>query len=728
MCKIFNSICLIFIVFGVFSAGAGLLQWGGGQPQGAAACVTPYVAAPAKKACTDCWQKRGNPVWNQSQCQWEQAECTGNKPLAPRCAQDKGYVGEFDQSTCKWQRADNTTCKECARDDDDEPAKKACTDCWQTRGEPEWNAGRCRWEQAECTGSKPQKPSPTDCLKCYQTRGEPEWSDVECGWEQSLCTGRRPQMPSCASFGGGNYAGEMDSECSWLPATRDRCPTDGTVCSNNDTCEGNKICTNGQCVDPPDQDGCTLDESSNSCKINGEACTDCSGGRERDDVTCQCVCPDGKVFSGTTCIAQGERTCGDRQNGVLQFIGHACNRESNRVLPASDTTPGKFGNRCKTNGRCEDVTRLTGGEFVTATLRESLRQNRLFCDSQNNLKKRNCVYNRYSTGRLIQNLAQCPEAEDLGIQSRAICENCAVRYHSCIEECQTAHESGPNNANCTLVRPTTPAVRIGNHPDTTACREHRKTINEGILSGMNVPLAHVHARDCTSVCKKKHLPSNSNCTLSQGMFNCPDERPYLKAIGQCVQCVSDSHCPAVGGQAKMCSNNTCVAASAFNTCKNRCLTCGNGVCPLTSSMSTAQRNTCRASRHSQCMSGFQNPTAGCSAFCDWQLNDSTCSNTICTAPKTPDPSDFCKCKDPADIGSPGLTGNDEPPTANNPPANPPANPLAYCQSLTGTARTNCERAVRGGKAPLGAACLNLPPAERASCWQRILQGIQIPPL
>ena len=715
MCKL-KGCLTFFITFGAFSAGAGLLQWGGEQ-QGAAACVTPYVAAPSKKACTNCYQKRGNPVWNQSECQWEQAECTGNKPLPPKCSKEKGYTGEFDQSTCQWQRADNTTCKECSKSDEDKPSKKACTNCWETRGEPEWNKSRCRWEQGECTGSKPAKPDPEDCRNCYQTRGEPEWSDTECDWEQSLCTGDRPgQEPVCAS---GNYVGDWDnSACQWTPLSVAVCTNDGRECSNNANCEDegdNKICSNsGQCIDNVEQpeNACAPDpDDNNDCKMpDGSECAPCQGERQMNESTCQCECPDGEREIGSACIAEGEDTC---STGGARVIGHTCNRESGRLIALNDNSrPDRFSHRCSVDGRCIDVTNLNASDFVVKMLKGSSTEDRLFCDANNNLKKRSCKYNKYSIApiRTIRNLGQCKDIEDMGINSPAICNNCAVKYHSCIEDCQDAHGT------CTLVRTTPNAILMGggDNPrrDTPDCQRIRREKNTEILRGTSASLDGVHSRDCTDVCTRQREHLFSNCNLLQGLFNCPNERPYLKAIGQCVACITNDHCDS----GEMCStNNTCVQADEFNQCFNECKSC------LTrqSADKSTKRSVCMADRN---FAANRN-TGGCRAYCDWKLNSRTCSNTICTTSgERGDHNDYCKCKNPSNF-SPTPAGKGVPMGDTTPTTNPAS---SACQNLpTETQRDNCERAVQqwSGKAPFAAGCLRLQQNQRASCIQRLLGNI-----
>ena len=114
----------------------------------------------------------------------------------------------------------------------------------------------------------------------------------------------------------------------------------------------------------------------------------------------------------------------------------------------------------------------------------------------------------------------------------------------------------------------------------------------------------------------------------------------------------------------------------FKSCFKACLPCVKKVCQSRDSAQPnyiSSRTACRAQRHAQCMVGFNNPEGSCGAFCSWKSGDKTCSQTTCATGKSPDPNDFCKCKQIE-----GLLPAENPPSYQNPPFKSCFKPCLSC--------------------------------------------------
>lgn len=124
-----------------------------------------------------------------------------------------------------------------------------------------------------------------------------------------------------------------------------------------------------------------------------------------------------------------------------------------------------------------------------------------------------------------------------------------------------------------------------------------------------------------------------------GIIDLKEVSSYL--YKQCV-CTQDSHCDS----GKTCNQGVCEDIETFSTCRDTCLSCVTNTCQWVDSNKenfNSNREACKAERHSACMTGFGNSTAGCTEFCDWKLGGG-CENTNCPKGETPDANDFCKCK------------------------------------------------------------------------------------
>ena len=117
--------------------------------------------------------------------------------------------------------------------------------------------------------------TPTTCAAEGKTCGSIAdgcGTTLDCG----ACTGTE----TCGGGGTANVCG-CTRQCS------------GNICGANDACGG--ICQTGTC------------DGGKTCQGGTCACptTACTGGKQRDPLTCQCVCPNGTTDCSGTCYANG---------------------------------------------------------------------------------------------------------------------------------------------------------------------------------------------------------------------------------------------------------------------------------------------------------------------------------------------------------------------------------------------------------------------------------------
>ena len=158
-------------------------------------CPPDKASKPAKQACAsgNCWEKRGEPVWDTRNCGWTQSSCTGSKQAQPECRGRKTYTGNWIASSCAWEPAGDNTCSECPPDESSKPDKAGpCPNCWESRGLKDdssddivWDGRRCRWQEAVCVGTKPT-PAKALCANCWQTPAKAPTADTPIN--QATCT------------------------------------------------------------------------------------------------------------------------------------------------------------------------------------------------------------------------------------------------------------------------------------------------------------------------------------------------------------------------------------------------------------------------------------------------------------------------------------------------------------------------------------------------------------